>query len=360
MNPQPANIVTLLIPKEVAQFAVSGYKACGDYIKPETVKKRELSNKKRVEKLKAELATLKYKSEKAAIQKQIDWLTKANTHQGNRTNTMRKIVGMFITLKALTPSGCIENYSAQKPTLEQYTKKNFRTIEHYLDQMQDLDLLKICGHKYAPKTIRLGRWESLCNLFDVAFTNDFITYEYDLDNTKQHPDYILDAVEEFEKQERLTDILISSVRRNHRVCEYLASQHNITTINRDAINKIEAIRQHVFVNSIPSGSAQDEDHVYSLHFLYNLNTCLYRTRSKIVAHRNYLSSRTTTRLRKQLKQREIALVENRKLTTKNKQMRVPDRQIHGNGFDLKSKASVWFLPTLIKVPKCSTSEASHQ
>jgi hypothetical protein len=345
MNNTP-HIISLTIPHELSGLVVQGYNECGDYIQAKTILQRKQGVAKRITRLnllKEVCTTIK---ERNRIEGEINALQKSETFKGNRTNRDRKIVGMFITLKAITKSGIIHCYRNrdQAKEIEQYTKKNLKTVEHYLVEMQALGLATITGKKgQRNRHIKLASWKTLCELFDLEFTNQFTIYNYDLNNFKQTPDYVLDGAEEAEKQENLYSRLIRKIRTNHTVMEFLFKHHGIKVINQKAIEKINQLRHDWFVNGFPSRSCDNADFDYCVKILYNLNTCVSRTRKKIQNVRNFLQARRVTYLKQALSERGIANVSN--TTLKSNQNRVPDRNIHGNGFDRIQKLATWYLPT---------------
>jgi hypothetical protein len=326
MQPNSQHIVKLLIPHELSGLVVQSYTENGKYV----VKGKDDKRFKTPE--------------------------KAAEFKGNRTNRDRKTIGMFICLKAITESGVIKNYRNQGELLEQYTKKNFKTIENYIDAMEQMGLATVTGIKGSRgRGLKLASWKKLCEAYDLEFTNEFTIYNYDLNNTKQTPDYVLDGAEEAEKQERLYYRIIKKIKANHAITGFLATHYNITVINQKAIEQITRIRYDWFTNGFPSRSCSDNNFAFCVRFLYHLNTCVSRTRKKLQSNRNFLQPRRVTYLKKQLAQRGIANVSN--TTLKSNQNRVPDRSIQANGFNRSERLATWFLPTEVKVTEYAVKTA---
>lgn len=349
-----AKVITLLIPESLAGYVVQGYKECGAYITGEVAAKRKQSQAKRIKKQTQAIAACTIAKEKALLENQLTELRLAQTHLGNRTNSDRKAVGIFLALKAITGTGCLVDFTSLSQTrlIEKYTKKDFKTVLNYIDKLSSIGLCSVVGRKYSRnKTLRLASWEKLCGTFDIAYTQKFTTYQYDLSNPLQTTDYILDAVEVAEKQTFLAEKVVKKIKRNHRVTEFLKQHFSIDVVTTSTVTQIEAMRQQWFVSGYALGTQLTDNDYFAINFLYKLNTNLNRTRSKLKQFRNALKPRTISYLKAAMHKRGVAVIENCTLAS-NVKNRVPERHIQANGFNLNNKQTTWYLPSNIIVANC--------
>jgi DNA-binding transcriptional ArsR family regulator len=268
---------------------------------------------------------------------------------GNRTNRTRNIIGTFAALKSLTPSGFIQNYRAQSKFLEQNCKLDIRSIETHLALLKEMGLVEIIGAKHSrSKAIRLTSWAKVCKYFDVEFKNQFTTYSYDVSDKKITPRYIVEAIEESEKQQQVSQLIIDKISNNHLIKEFLAFHYGINTIDEKAVALVHKLREQWFIEGFPERSFTDANFAVCAQWLYSFNTCTYRTRNKVKTSRNLLQPRRVTYLRKQLATRGIATCKYR--TLKSGKNRVCNRKLLANGYDTINRLSTWHTPAEIAIP----------
>lgn len=327
------HITTLLLPQGLAAEILNRTQECGQY-------------------------RLKHDSDKRFKNTE-----KLASFKGNRTNKTRSAMGTFAALKALTPSGYIGAYRSQKNLLEQNCKLDLRTIEMHLATLKEMGLVEIMGRKHSrSKAIRLASWAKVCQYFQIEFTNQFSIYEYDINNNAITPRYIIEAIEESEKQQQITQLLIDKISDNHPVKEFLSFHYGIKTIDEKAIALVHQLRQQWFTDGFPARSFTDPNFAVCVQWLYSFNTETSRTRNKVKQSRNLLQPRRVTYLRKQLAMRGIA--ECKYTTLKSASNRVCNRKLLANGYDTINRLSTWHTPAkltvhgFVKTPSVQKTQAA--
>jgi hypothetical protein len=254
-----------------------------------------------------------------------------------QTNRLVRVYGFYLALKSVTTANKIQGYNQQIAELCQYTKTSRATFYNYLNKAERANLLiRKNGDLY------LTSWDKLFNEHGLT-QKSFISYEYDLSNKLQTPEYLIAAAEIQENQNAQIYAICKKIDNNPLLKFRLSISEDA---NLQTIHRLQNEQKNSFVFGIPSGSEID----YNL--LHTLNVDFQRSWRKLRIDFGYKSKLSVTYLKRQLQIRGIAQVGHRILTSavKSRKWKLDPfgkKTEQLTNYDIQKHQTIWRQPDLI-------------
>lgn len=254
-----------------------------------------------------------------------------------QTNRLVRVYGFYLALKTVTTANKIQGYNQQISELCNYTKTSRASFYNYLNKAEALKLLtRKNGDLF------LASWEQIFAEHGLS-QKSFITFNYDLQNKLQTPEYLIAAAEIQENQNAQIYAICKKID-NNPLLKFRMNIHE--DANLQTIHRLQQEQKISFLHGIPSGSEIGYD------LLHSLNVDFQRSWRKLRVDFGYKSKLSVTYLKRQLQIRGIAQVSHRILTSKlkNRKWKLNEagkKSEQLTKYDGQNHETIWRQPDLI-------------